>query len=122
HVLGVQVRGAPGEGGELLAGPLERRGELAHARLRLPAGGVRALLLLLEALAQRRDLPLQGEEHVLPGRGAQFDGRELGGELGAALAAPLPLHLKARDLLLPVVDLAAAGAATLLLELGEVRA
>ena len=122
HILGVEVRGAGGEGGELLAGAGEGLPQVADGRLRFPAGRVGALLLGLEALPQRQDLALQGQEHVLPRRGAQLDGRQLGGELGAPLTAPLPFDLEARDLLLPVIDLAAAGALALLLELGEIGA
>src|SRR5699024_12531280 len=43
-----------------------------------------------------------------------------GAELGGPFAAALAFDLQAGDLLLPVVDLATAGAAALLLELGEV--
>ena len=122
HVLGVQVGGASGEGLQLLAGVLEGRREVAHRGLGVPAGGIGVLLLGLELLAAGGDLPLEGEEHVLTDGGAQLHRGQLGGELGAALAAPFPLHLQTGDLLLPVVDLAAPGPLALLLELGEVGA
>jgi hypothetical protein len=122
HVLRVQVRGPGGQRGELVLDLVQRALQLADLGLGLPALLTGALLLGLELLAQIRDLPLRGQEHVLADRDPQLDGAQLRGELRRPLLAALAFDVEPGDLLLPVVDLAATGPTALLLQLGQIRA